>query len=726
MNSVKSRTSAIVIGVFVFSFLYYAVSAFVEKRNSLNHLYEHDVENINRMQDNIQNRLYDLIEIRSEEILLNPAIIEAFYKRDRVTLSSALNKDFDVFSREFKKLWVSIHFVDPDGNSFLRKHLEDKHGDNIGGVRPLLMDAIKYRKKVRGIEVGRHKASQRVIQPVFYKGSFIGVLDVGIGLEFFARRLSVISEIKTALVVRKGDVTNENNYGGEEFDKNFQIFNNSNDLFEKILKGRRIVDLNDEEKVNGRSYRVFKDFYVRDFLGRKVGQFLFVRDITEINDWYRNFFIRTAIMSALFIFMMIFVLRKGFVDIVGELEENYMVLLDELKDSEERYKSYINHAPLGIFIADEHGRYVDVNPVACELTGYDKSELLSMRIPDLWADESLENGNIAVKNLLENGSISTAIKFKRKDFSEFYMNVSAVKLSNGLLIGFTQDITKSVEMENELKNLNRELSKKVKEEIDKRRKHEQLLQEQKKFADMGQMVSAIAHQWRQPLNALGLHIQDIYDSYEFGELDEEHMKKFEESGMKLIRHMSSTVDDFRDFFIPDKEKKRFSVVDSISDMLQLIKVQLSSRDIEVNVACDCNTGEDCDCSVGGGCAIPQMCVDALPGEFKQALMNLIYNAVDSIQENKIRNNIEKGRLDINVKRSGELIIIKIRDNGIGIPEDVMPRIFEPYFTTKEEGKGTGIGLYMSKIVFEKQMKGSIRAVNLDVGCEFEIVLQAAV
>jgi len=238
------------------------------------------------------------------------------------------------------------------------------------------------------------------------------------------------------------------------------------------------------------------------------------------------------------------------------------------------------------------------------------------------------------------------------------------------------------------------------------------------------MVSAIAHQWRQPLNALALCVQDVKEEFEEGNIDIKYLDVFEGNSMKLIMHMSKTIDDFRDFFTPDKEQVDFKIINEMSDLTRLLDIQVASRDIEMRLRCTCDDGK-INCVQKDGeieCLNDKSMVRGFPGEFKQVVINLIYNSVDSIEERLKEDASEKGRIDIYVVSEPDKIVLSISDNGTGVSSESAPHVFEPYYTTKPDGKGTGIGLYMSKVIIESHMGGKLYLQETDKGACFTIEL----
>ncbi len=224
----------------------------------------------------------------------------------------------------------------------------------------------------------------------------------------------------------------------------------------------------------------------------------------------------------------------------------------------------------------------------------------------------------------------------------------------------------------------------------------QLLQEQSKLAAMGEMIGAIAHQWRQPLNELGINIQNLEYDYIYEEIDEKFIKEFIESNYNTIQYMSDTIDDFKNFFRIDKTKSNFSVKDSIDIVYKMVSAQFDRYEIIVNIS-----GND-------------FIYNGFKSEFQQVILNILNNAKDALLDGKIKN----PTIDILINNNE----IFIQDNAGGIEEKIIDRIFEPYYTTKEQGKGTGLGLYMSKTIIEKNMNSKLEVKNENGGACFKITL----
>ena len=229
-------------------------------------------------------------------------------------------------------------------------------------------------------------------------------------------------------------------------------------------------------------------------------------------------------------------------------------------------------------------------------------------------------------------------------------------------------------------------------------KQDIIFMQQSKLASMGEMIGAIAHQWRQPLNELSIRIQKLKYNYAKEQVDEKFIYEFIQKNKKTIDFMSKTIDDFRNFFRIDKEKNDFHIRNAIEEVINIQNAQLKNHNIELEFI-----GED-------------FIYSGFKTEFQQVIMNLISNSKDALVSNKIN----QPKIKIELKNN----IITVEDNGGGIKNDIINRVFEPYFTTKEQGDGTGMGLYMSKMIIEDNMHGKINIINNKNGILITIKLKA--
>jgi C4-dicarboxylate-specific signal transduction histidine kinase len=254
----------------------------------------------------------------------------------------------------------------------------------------------------------------------------------------------------------------------------------------------------------------------------------------------------------------------------------------------------------------------------------------------------------------------------------------------------------------ELEEINKTLDHRVQVEIAHRREQEQILIQQSRFAAMGEMIGNIAHQWRQPLNALALLLQNISIAYETGRMDAAFISRVNEKGLLLTNTMSTTIDDFRNFFKPNREKEFFSVDEQIDKTLAMLQASLDTNLIEVKRDLK-----------------PGLKIYGFANEFTQVIINILNNAKDALIENKQ----ERCTICIKSYEDSSHVYVTILDNAGGIDDAVIDNIFDPYFTTKDQGKGTGIGLYMSKAIIENNIHGKLYVKNEAQGALFTIAIE---
>ena len=249
----------------------------------------------------------------------------------------------------------------------------------------------------------------------------------------------------------------------------------------------------------------------------------------------------------------------------------------------------------------------------------------------------------------------------------------------------------------ELEELNESLEIKVQKEIEKNREKEQLLVQKSKFIALGEMISNIAHQWRQPLSELSSILMYIKFKQSIKALDENTMNQKIQEADKVLDFMSHTIDDFRNFFMPKKEKEEFLLYKVVDIVINIVSSTLKNYDIKLEIQID-----------------KEIILKTYLNEYEQVLLNIINNAKDVLIEKKIKNPC----ISIKAYEEENSVVLTIEDNGGGVLVEPKGKIFEPYFTTKEHSNGTGIGLYMSKIIIDKNMKGKLRVRNTNEGAKF--------
>lgn len=266
-------------------------------------------------------------------------------------------------------------------------------------------------------------------------------------------------------------------------------------------------------------------------------------------------------------------------------------------------------------------------------------------------------------------------------------------------------IKQSDKMQMQLLKANEELDKyrnnlelKVEEEILKRKQKEQMLLDQAKFAAMGEMVDAIAHQWVQPLSIIKLHTTSLGFDYQNGKVDEEYIEAYEQKISWVIDHMNTTLNEFRGFFRENKQKSSFGMKEMIAKVLLFVNDEFIKHGIKIEVEMDENFE-----------------VVGIENELKHIILNIINNSKAAF----VRNNIKKRIIHIKTYTTESEKIVEISDNAGGIKEEIINDIFKANVTSCKEGEGTGMGLYMSALIAEKN-NFKIEAKNIDNGAMFTL------
>lgn len=313
---------------------------------------------------------------------------------------------------------------------------------------------------------------------------------------------------------------------------------------------------------------------------------------------------------------------------------------------------------------------------------------------------------------LEPGSEMTW-KLKRVERNGYYVALEMTAVTDGYILAL-YDVTEEAHLERQLlqsrnenallnerlRRLNAELEARIAQAVESARRSDVMLIEQSRFAMMGEMIANIAHQWRQPLNALGLSLFSLKDAWEFGEVDAAFIDSFYTKNEALIQTMSETIDDFRYFFRPSDKKIPFSPVEAIERSIKLLRDTFTDGGVRLReeIACDCK-------------------VMGPINQLMQVVMNLLSNAFDAV-----KSCAEASRwIRIELRCTPQVLRLAVEDGGEGISEENRDKIFTPYFTTKGAA-GTGLGLYMSRVIIENNFQGRLSLEKGRRGARFLIEL----
>ncbi|MGD9809246.1 MAG: ATP-binding protein [Deferribacterales bacterium] len=354
-----------------------------------------------------------------------------------------------------------------------------------------------------------------------------------------------------------------------------------------------------------------------------------------------------------------------------------------------KLKKLIRSSIAGICVMNRYGMVVECSSSFAKMLGYKNDEIYAKTIFDWDVDITDEE----FQHMYRKRPVTPVMrehKYIRKDGSLIDVETWTKGITFGrrkYLYMMSKDVTKEKMMEEKLKKQN-----------------EYLIQ-QSKLAAMGEMISAIAHQWRQPLGTAGIGLSIIYDIYKANEnaiTDEDDKHDMEEAVSNVenaISYLSDTIDDFRNFYTPNNTKEVFVLYDVINSSFKFFEGQLLSRGVEYTVSCP-----------------RAIKLEGVSSQLRQVLLSLINNSINAFENHPHQAHMITVRAD----SDAENVVIQVCDTGGGIDENIINKIFEPYFTTKGPTSGTGLGLYIAKLIVENTFKGAISAHNNNEGAVIEI------
>jgi len=384
---------------------------------------------------------------------------------------------------------------------------------------------------------------------------------------------------------------------------------------------------------------------------------------------YYDYILRQATIGILCILLCIILVKYMYNKIHKFFDQNKNLrkkLKKELLTSEKKVNKYFNLSANLNIITNLKGIIYEVNDGFCEMLGYSKKEILNSSFLDLIHPQDIPKTLKEMKNMYKGESVCYFVnRYKHKNGTYKYLAWSAnPDEKKEFIYASAQDITES-------------------------KTKDSLLNQQSKMAAMGEMIANIAHQWKQPLSAITSISSSIQIKYENNMLEEQEIPTAMENIENSAAYLAHTIDDFRDFFKEDKQENITTIKKIVEKTLKLTSTLYKKNQIEI-----IKEIENIECIV-------------LENELIQVLINLLSNAKDAFIKEK-----SKKLILINAyKIKDEKIVIEVKDNADGISDEVIGKVFDAYFTTKDEANGTGIGLYMSKEIITKNLKGQITVIN---------------
>ena len=343
-----------------------------------------------------------------------------------------------------------------------------------------------------------------------------------------------------------------------------------------------------------------------------------------------------------------------------------------------------------------------------EMLGYRDDELESSfeawesRVHPDDLEEALKNIELCIKEKKKVSENKHRLQHKDGHWIWIYDRGQVQYDNNGTairMIGTHTDLTTEIDLSDKLSHLNETLETRVKEQVDELERRHAFIVQQARLASMGEMINNIAHQWRQPLNRVNANVAVIISILESDNIDHNMMLSEAELIEKNTKYMSETIEDFAYYFHPEKEAAQFSLEEIIQSVLGLMNARLDNIDINI-------------------VSSKPVEVYSFVKEYRQVLLVILNNAIDNFESKAI----DSPKIDIVIKKEEEKAYLSICDNGGGIEEKDIGRIFDPYYTTKFAEEGTGLGLYVAKMLIESSMQGKLNATNKNSGACFEIII----
>lgn len=618
-----------------------------------------------------------------------------------------------------------IHFHLPNGNSFLRLHNPSSYGDNLLAIRPMIKTANNLRSSIKGIEIGRDGIGLRVIEPLYYHGEFLGLLECG--MEFgtsFLERLK--SKYGYDFYIFLFDKTNSLLFlaGTQEKDKC--------PLAEKNLlqlqKGENIWAL-DCKEVKAVALYPFTDYagtYI-GFIKVEIQSIPLIDAISKIKERYYTLSSLLTIFITICSFLGLQLIIKPLNSVVKqtkilsqkiiqgdlslpstvyeptyELQEivnavNEIILT--LHDRSIILQAIVEGIPGIVFYVNEQFTILWANNAAKEYIG-NSTSIYELAAKGGFFENEI---NFLKEVFLKNNSLTYEACYLKNGVQECWEHVAVPVLNESStvhhVIRISRNITDKKMVETELRLLNENLEIRVEKEIENRKENERIAQLQSRLAAIGELATGMAHEITQPLNSITMAIGNLEASFSNNTITSDYLKSKIKAINADIDRVRRVIDHVRTFArgAPDNYKVAFSINDCIENALQLLGVQLSTHYIEVQLHLDKN--------------IPE--IHGNPYQYEQVIINLLSNARDAIEERLLNESAMHntdpvpGVIEISTYQQQNYCIMTIVDNGIGIKEEYADRIFDPFFTTKSQGKGTGLGLSIAYGIITK-MQGTIK------------------
>ena len=647
---------------------------------------ENDIKNeytiMNKQIESIYNNIFTQLNIslisRLKYLSMSPTIKEALKKNNPKILQKLVETRFNLIKQSIPTAH-NIRIFNADGKEFYT-HTSDVVEVNYPKI-------VKYTKKVKHEVSGfsrYYKDSKKVLYklmlPVYDNNKIIGFIAFGIDIDFLYANIA--DNIKSILNI---NITPYIFLDKLKIKQNLKTYMQLGNYIAPITQDNKLLNLTIKKinykpnqthyyiNIKDKHYHLFiSDIQIKDFSNQNIGKLIYVIDATNIKQ-IKNDKIFNIIKYPIAILTTLIILINLLFNYFHKKLLNTYKMTRRILDTQDALivitdgKNMVecNKAVLDFFGFKSYSEFKHTYSCISKLFTVKKDFLVETVNDTLWSKYIVQHNNSVHKVLLVDKNDQEHIfEVKGKDFV-----IDNDKTNNHIFI--FNDIT---------------LLEKEKENSTKK---EKLLFEQSKMASMGEMIGNIAHQWRQPLTIISSIATGADIKLEMGLLDNKELSQWLQTINTNVQYLSKTIDDFRDFFKTNKTKEKYLIENVIEQTLTLSYASLKNNDIDVIK----NIKDEIE-------------IEGYPNEIIQALLNIISNAKDVLKDKD-----DEKLLFITGYKHTNFYTIEILDNGGGISDKHINRIFEPYFTTKHKSQGTGIGLYMTYQILTEHIKGDIEVQN---------------
>ena len=618
------------------------------------------------------------------------------------------------YKRIKNKGLYQIHFVLPNNRSFLRVHKPEKYGDDISDLRYSHKYVSTHKKPIEGFETGKTEGLYRYVTPLFDdEGRYICSVGISFSTTYLQKYFTNIMKLHTHYIVDKKVLEDKVWKAIKGDTKYFESAEVNNFLLVRTPEHtKENCVINNEVKLRTYKERIENLVKKQDpftiYVESKIGDKNFVEVISfkpikstqnNILSWLVSYeedpFIKSVIANS--------ILQRGTVFIL--LAFIFYILYKNIKQKGElQAKTNEQTSLLSLFDKgdsvlfkwnnDEHWSIVYVSKSVSRLLGYTQDEFLN---GEIHYSDCIDKNNLAtVMEEVEEGGKSNKNYFQHKPYK---------LITKGGKVKWVLDYT--VILRDKDDKITHYLGYIT--DITRQKESERLIAEQSKLVAMGEMIGNIAHQWRQPLSVISTASTGLKIQKEYSTLTDQQFYETCDAINNNAQYLSRTIDDFRDFIKGDRKAIDFKLSDDIESFLHLVEGSIKSNDIKIIKDLE-----------------KDITINGYPNELAQCFINIFNNSKDAFKENKIDDRLFFISTDLQANK----VIITFKDSAGGIPEDILPKVFEPYFTTKHQSQGTGLGLHMTYNLIVDGMGGAIDVHNLTyeyegkkyTGAEFTITL----